>query len=180
MSLPGFNSREVKMDAVTIDQMDIKVHERYALDQEKLDTSFIKDSALISHYSEVMGITSIYSSKWEELFEIHVGNLPWAAFSPPPKFHIQKNRFFSHRIIPSMDWADENEDEEKEEQQKEGAEVPKLNEIKRALIARKLGAEPLSLFEKDKTALINLLDSIKFLNCLLREINAKKLQYQKG
>ncbi len=35
-------------------------------------------------------------------------------------------------------------------------------------------------FEKDKSTLINLLESIAWVNGLLKLINARKLQYQKG
>lgn len=36
------------------------------------------------------------------------------------------------------------------------------------------------LFERDKTALLNLLETIDWINGLLTQINGKKLQYQKG
>lgn len=36
------------------------------------------------------------------------------------------------------------------------------------------------LFERDKTAILNLLETIDWINTLLKQINGKKLQYQKG
>ncbi|MEN9343931.1 MAG: hypothetical protein RLZZ453_718 [Chlamydiota bacterium] len=36
------------------------------------------------------------------------------------------------------------------------------------------------LFEKDKSALMNLMEILEWINGLLKQINAKKLQYQKG
>ena len=37
-----------------------------------------------------------------------------------------------------------------------------------------------ALFERDKTAILNLLETIDWINGLLKQINGKKLQYQKG
>jgi len=167
------------MNSITIDKFDIKVHERYAKDQEKLDPGFIKDAHTIPPHSEITGTSIIYASKWEELFETQMRNISWAAFPPPPKFTIQARRFFSHRIIPSIHLGDETADEEEQQKQDEEREKEQKNLFEAIL---EVGKEKKTTIhtEKERTVVLSLLDSIKMLNKLLAIINARKLQYQKG
>ncbi|HSX04229.1 MAG TPA: DUF5399 family protein [Rhabdochlamydiaceae bacterium] len=161
------------MEKVTIDQLGIEAHRRYAFDQETLDTAYITESPLVPQHSEITGTSAIYSSKWEELFEVHLKNIPWAAFSPPPKYFRQRNRFFSHALIPGILWSDEDENEEDEERDNERK---KQNESMRNII----NAISCRRIKGEESALLNLIESVKLLNSLLREINSRKLQYQKG
>lgn len=108
------------MRPVTIDQLDIKIHERYAKDQQQLDTKYIKESTAIAAYSEIVGTSSIYPSNWEILFELQIKNISWAAFCPPLRYTLQSNRFFSYQILPTIYLRDElDEEEESEEEEKE-------------------------------------------------------------
>jgi hypothetical protein len=160
------------MEKVTIDQIGIEAHRRYAIDQENLDTAFIADTKAIPLQLEIAGTSQIYSSKWEELFEVHLKNIPWAAFSPPPMYHSQRNRFFSHALTPGMLWSDEDEEQDNEDDGERKRQNESLKNIINAISCRKIKGE--------ESALLSLIESVKLLNSLLREINAKKLQYQKG
>ena len=161
------------MEKITVDQIGIEAHKRYAVDQENLESSYITDSSMIPQHLEIAGTSAIYSSKWEELFEINLKNIPWAAFSPPPKYFSHRNRFFSHALIPGILWSEEDESEEDEERENERKKQNEtLHAIIEAISSRKI--------KGDGSALLNLIESVKFLNSLLKEINSRKLQYQKG
>jgi hypothetical protein len=162
------------MKAVTIDQLDIKDHVRWAQDQEGYDVSFIKESHLVAPHPEILGTSVIYPSKFEELFELQKRNLPWASFSPPKNFHMFSKRFFSYRLFPNIYW------EEKEEEESSEDEDSNQDLIREVIRMKKKDNQTQSLFEKDKSAILNLLELIKWVNQLLKQINARKLQYQKG
>lgn len=163
------------MEKITIDQIGIDAHRRYAVDQETLESKYITESSMVPPHLEIAGTSMIYSSKWEELFELNVSNIPWAAFYPPPNYRIQKNKFFSHAITPNILWADEDAFNEDEEQDQE-KERKKQNDVLDAL----LEALSKNQIKEEESVLLNLVESIKMLNSLLREANSKKLQYQKG
>jgi hypothetical protein len=158
----------------TIDNLDIKTHERYAQDQQIYDKSFITESTLLSPHLEIAATSTIYSSKWEELFEMGTKNIPWAAFSPPAH-QRQTNRFFSYRILPTIFVAEETDEEEEEEQKKREDEI-----LKKVIRAKKGKNQDPSLFERDRSSILNLLETVRSLNQMLSQINSRKLQYQKG
>lgn len=162
-------------NAVTIDRLDIKSHTRYAQDQQKLDTKYTHESSLIHPHSEITGTSTIYTSSWELLFETQKKNLPWASFLPPRSYALQSKRFFSYRIIPSMDVG--SEDDEEDEEQKEGREQELIEKLLSAVKEEKHNK---ASFEGEQKILLNLFNSMRHLNQLLAQINARKLQYQKG
>ena len=162
----------MKTKGITIDQLGIEIHERWASDQEQLDAKYIQESNLIHDHSEIAGTSSIYSSKWAELMEIEHTYITWAAFVPPPDYEKQCNRFFSFDITPKFRWL---EDEEKEENHNR-----QFEERKKRVKMKKPRAMHKTLVQRDQSALISLLDSMKSIHDLLREIQSKKLQYQKG
>ncbi|MBS0629806.1 MAG: DUF5399 family protein [Verrucomicrobia bacterium] len=164
-----------KTNAVTIDNYQIEAHERYATDQSLLDVSYLSDANLIPRHFEIANSESTISSKWEELFETNISKHPFATFAPPPKFNLMRNRFFSYVISPEFDWVENEQDEEKEQREKK-----QLEEYKEKILSKKSKSTPIALLEKDRSALFNLLDSIQMLNGFLREVHARKLQYQKG
>lgn len=165
-------------NAITIDNYDVKIHERYAIDQAHYDPGFLCDASEIPTHFEVASTKTHLVSKWEELFGIHLHHHPFAAFFPPPRYAMMRNRFFSYRLSPEFDWTnsemDDNDEEERKEEKKQAEKYKKMIKAKKPL------KMPLALFEKDQNALLNLIDSIHMLNGYLREINARKLQYQKG
>ena len=164
------------MEKITIDQIGIDAHKRYAIDQESLETKYLTESTAIQPQLEIAGTSMIYSSKWEELFEFNFCNTTWAAFLPPPNYRTQRNKFFSHALIPGILWSEAEEDEDLEEDEDTENERKKQNHLINQII------ESLSTgsIKEDESALLNLIQSIKTLNSLLREVNARKLQYQKG
>lgn len=164
------------MKPVTLDQIGIEAHERYAKDQDVLDASFIKGAA--PHF-EILGTSAIFSSEWDKLFEYSQRNHPWAAFAPPPLFALlQRRRFFSFSIIPSLDGFSQDEessggqDDENEDDQPDA-----FAEEKERLMNVNVDQQS---HEKERSILFNLFDSMEHLNELLKEIHSKKLQYQKG
>ncbi|NGX39910.1 MAG: hypothetical protein KR126chlam1_01248 [Chlamydiae bacterium] len=164
-------------NAVTIDNYDVKTHERYAVDQGAYETKYIDEANLIPRHFEIPGSKSSFASKWEELFEVHLGIHPWALFDSPPRFGNRRNRFFSYCISESFDWVEDTEEDE-EEQKKE--EKRQIEAYKRKIQKKKAKHLPLAIFERDQKALLSLFDSIESLNSLLRHVHARKLQYQKG
>lgn len=170
MSVP---KEVIVSEAVTIDNYNMGVHERYAVDRESYDRTFLVDASEIPRHSNLATTESSIKSKWEELFETNEKRHPFAAFAPPPGFASMRNRFFSHAISPEFDWAKEDETADEEEAQYVEAYKEKIASQRSSLI-------PMALFENDKTALLNLFDSIQLLNGIIREIHGRKLQYQKG
>jgi hypothetical protein len=166
------------MKPVTIDNLSIKIHERYAQDQSLLDPKYITESHSVTTQSEITGTSSIYTSKLEALFEFNLKNCPWASFSPPPRFLFQARRFFSFSLFPYLSFGEEKEREDDEEENEERKEANDLIERARAVDPGKEGSS--SAFEKERTSILNLLDTLKHLNGLLKHINARKAQYQKG
>ena len=164
------------MKAVTIDKLDIKDHMRWAQDQEVLEIAFVTEASVVAPHPEILGMSMIYPSKFEELFELQKKNQHWAAFSPPKNFHLFGKRFFSYRLFPSINWEDEEEGGEGSENQT----GPDQDLIQAVFRIKKLGNQTPYLFEKDKSAMLSLLESIKWINNLLKQITGRKLQYQKG
>jgi hypothetical protein len=171
------------MKPVTIDNLNIKDHVRWAKDQELLDPTYTKEVSLVSHHPEVLWNSIILTSKWEELFEWQKRNVSWANFEAPDKYHLVSKRLFSYRLFPNIYWKDEDEESEDKEHQEQGEdkhEQEGTNLLKQVLDLEKFPNQPMPLFERDKSTIVSLLESIKFLNTLLAQINARKLQYQKG
>ncbi|MBS0604983.1 MAG: DUF5399 family protein [Verrucomicrobia bacterium] len=164
------------MKAVTIDKLNIKDHLRWAQDQEALESIYVTEAQTVAQHPELVGLSMIYPSKFEELFELAKKNQHWACFTPPKNYHVFGKRFFSYRLFPSIHWEDEEEGGEEPSNQEE----PNHDLIQAVIRIKKMGSQTSSLFEKDKSAMINLLESIRWINKLLKQINARKLQYQKG
>ncbi len=167
------------MKAITIDNLDIKDHIRWAQDQTILDPTYLAEAQSIVHHPEHMGMSTIYTSQWETLFEWQKRNLPWASFSPPLKYHVASRRLFSFRLFPSIFWS-EDEEESSEDAPDQHEKEPSNDLWKQVINIAAFPNQPSVLFEKDKTAILNLLESIKHLNNLIAHISARKLQYQKG
>lgn len=68
-------------------------------------------------------------------------------------------------------------EKKKEDSDEEPASDDLIHEV---LKIQKPSGQKQSLFEKDKSTILNLLESIKGIDRMLKQINARKLQYQKG
>lgn len=165
------------MKAVTIDNFDIKIHEQYARDRVSFDPTFIVDAQGLSPHFEIGGTSSIYSSKWEELFEIGARNAPWAMFAAPLSFKFNSNRYFRFSILPTFDeFLEDEEDEDHNDEESEAK-----NQLRYKILSAKKGKKQThEIFENERSKLLNFCDSVKILNKLLTHINSRKLQYQKG
>lgn len=175
----SFPCKELMMKATTIDNLDVKIHERYAQDQQIYDRSFVTDSSLVSPHADIAATSAIYASQWEALFEASVKNLSWAHFTPPSMYYRMRNRFFSYSILPFIDIHRDREREKEEEQESE-EQARESALLKKALSAKKGKNQDTSIFERDKSAIVNLLQTVEHLDEILGQINARKLQYQKG
>ncbi|MBI3236313.1 MAG: DUF5399 family protein [Chlamydiales bacterium] len=166
------------MKAVTIDNLDLKDHIRFAQDVMNLDTTYLTDAQAVAKHPEHLGVSTIYASQWEALLERQKRNIHWASFSPPSKYHLANKLLFSFCLFPKAFWEDseESKQEDSEQKKEEKENLPDL-------FIQVMKTEPKhrsSLFEKDKSCILNLLESIRDLNKLLAHISARKLQYQKG
>ena len=164
------------MKAVTIDQLDIKEHVRWAQDQLDFDIALIKDTHVIAHHPEIIGTSSIYPSKFDELFELQKRNPSWACFSPPHNFHAFNKRVFSHQLFPTLSWDDQEQGEQESSEEDEASDriVQLVGKLK------KLSNQTPAALEKDRSSILGALESIRWINHLLKQIYARKLQYQKG
>lgn len=163
------------MKSVTIDQLDLKDHVRWAQDQIDYDPIF-SDRNTLPH-AEIAGISSIYSSKTEELFELQKRNQHWAAFSVPEEVNLFNKSLFSYSLFPYITIGNEREEEEEEQDESQGN---RQNLVQLVRDIQNFTPQSNRFFEKDKTAILNLLDSIGWVNQLLVQIHGRKMQYQKG
>jgi hypothetical protein len=84
------------MSEVTLDQMPIEAHKRYAHDQISLDKTYMVHTQPVPAPAAT---SAIYTSEWAELFGIDETNT-WATFSAPN--HFQSNHCFSYALIPNI------------------------------------------------------------------------------
>ncbi len=168
------------MKPITIDNLDIKDHVRWAQDQAIFDPTYLTEAQAVVQHPEYLGTSTIYASQWESLFEWQKRNVHWAAFAAPLKYHLATRRLFSYRLFPSIYWEEDEEDPGEDQQQDEEKKEPSTDLIKQILQVERFSKQPAVLFEKDKTAILNMLESIKYINQLIAHISARKLQYQKG
>lgn len=185
----------------TVDNFDIKIHQRYAADQANLDKKYITDSVNAGPYFEVVATTSTYSSKLATLLESNKRNICWAAFPEPAEFSSQRNRFFAFQILTNFHWIDDHEREEDEtleyeEEQGDLSEERKkelqqkilrdeklvliyVNELISRIEELEKTADSRRLFEKEKTCMLNLINCIRYLNSMIAQVKTRRLQ-QKG
>lgn len=159
--------------AVTIDQIGIEVHDRYAKDQEKLkkiDSFFIKDAA--PHF-ETTGTSSIFTSEWEKLFSFFSDrNHTWAQFADAPNFSLPGRRsFFSFALVPSLEGFSQEE---------ESGERVYFAEERERLSSVKIPHHALAHLERERSQLFNLLDKIGEFNELLQQIHSNRIGTQRG
>lgn len=163
---------------LTIDNYDVSVHERFAKDQEALEPVFLVESGKIPAHLDIAALDKSLLSKWEALFELDRHRHTFAQFAPPPRYSLMRNRFFSHVVSQEFDWAEEADEEDQEEQRKQEEKRAKL--YKEKIKKTKCSTLPPLLFERERSHLLNLVDSIHLLNGFMREIHGRRLQYQKG
>lgn len=141
--------------------------QRYAYDQKILDRSYIDESSLIAPHSEVNGTSSIFSSEWELLFETQKRNHSWAHFRSPLEYGAQPRKFFAYHVLPNVEISDEDEES-----------AAALNLLKEHPGPGDL--RTMHIFEREKNTLVNMFETLSYLNALLKHANTHKLRYQRG
>ncbi len=142
------------MKSVTIDNIGVQAHRRYAKDKAELDPTFLTEPLLLVPHVPSNSLSAIYSSKWEELFDLK-GNSSWANFSPPPEFHLASSRLFRFDTFRPF-WDTDAESS---------------FESTKTLISSEW---------EDHPTINSLLDAIEKIQALLFLVHSRKLQYQKG
>lgn len=151
---------KMKPSTVTVDNLPTAVHEQYARGLEIYDRAFVTESPLVSPHVNMAVTSTTYASQCDALFETHIKNQSWAHFSPPPEFTKARNRFFSVSILPSSREHEES--------------------IELVMQAPKARNQDPMLFERDRSAIVNLLETADSLTQILQQIKAFMLQYRKG
>ncbi len=168
------------MKAVTIDNLDIKEHIRWAKDREIFDAALVHDTHQIAQHPEISGLSAIFPSQLEELFNWEKGVNPFANFAVPYNVHQFSRHLFTYRLFHNIHWKQANDDEDaSEEDESEGKSKPEENLLLQIKAVR-TSSHNSTIFEKDKSTLISLLESIQSINKMLEQITSRKLQYQKG
>lgn len=173
----------MKTAPVTFDSIDISVHQRYAKDQALLDPTFLAETQIVAHHPEITSISRIYSSKWEELFELYKRSSSWAFFCPPSQYLSQSKRFFSHCLLPTISWSVSTEGSDN----KNGSALPSL--YSREPLRRMTKEEvektihqtpcPSPDDEEQKLTILSLINTIDTIDTMLGMIHGRKAQ-QKG
>jgi len=161
----------------TIDNLGIETSIRYAKDKEFMDHSLIEESKFIPKQTEVAVTAPYFPSEFEALYSTQVKTAPWADFFEPPVYMSYTKMLFSYQIIPNLGTAE-----------KQQLELEKIKELllpsvkkrkKRKNIVQGVTLEEREE-EKERKALINLLECLGFLDKQLGFINMRRGQYHKG
>jgi len=171
------------VESRTIDNLGLGPSIRWAQDQEFIDQSIIKESPFVSMQTTVDVASPFFTSEFDVLFQIKQRFAPWAFFSTPQGFNLQKMRLFTYQIIPSLG----TEEFLSAQMQKVRDKVAssKENRIKRRSEGR--GSEypwedekEEEEEERESKTLIHLIEYINVLDTLMAQINARRSQYSKG
>ncbi|MFY7842742.1 MAG: DUF5399 family protein [Rhabdochlamydiaceae bacterium] len=178
-------------EKVTIDNLRIKDHNKYANNQKAFNPVFVKDSPFISQQSTIDSIEPFYHSAFDKLFGLIFKNQPWARFEAPP-FSLNRFHCFSSSIVPFLD--SENHLSQKIDQAyldsvhmfyaKE--EIPSkfsqenLTQTKHDLIQSLENTISTEFLMQQQEILKELITCVEDLNKMIVECNTRRLQYQKG
>ncbi len=161
----------------TIDSLGIETSVRYAKDKELIDPKLIEESKFIPAQTEISVTSPYIPSEFEEFYNTQSKNAPWADFFEPPMYVSHKKMLFSYQVMPNLGTS------EKQQYELEKIKTLLLPSIKKRT-KRKNIVEGVSLEEreeeKERDALISLLECIGFLDKQLGFINMKRGQYHKG
>jgi|GEM_PF-3240201 len=91
----------VSQGPVTIDNLPITEHTRFAIDQMQLEERFVNEAAFIGEISEEIVPAPSFESEFAHLFGFSITNVPWAHFSPP-KQRGKKALFSRKGLLPNL------------------------------------------------------------------------------
>lgn len=155
--------------ARTIDNLGLDISNQYAEGREAYDESLVKESKAITSQARVDVTTPFLPSESDSLFGLSERGAVWPAISPPPSYNSSRRRLFAEQVIPSLGTPDA------QETQMERLEAFGNSEIDR----HPNPADALEIGREQKT-LLTLLGKIHDCDQDLIEINARRVQYQKG
>lgn len=163
----------------TIDNLGIEPSIRWAQDQEFIDSSIIKDSPLVSTQTTIEVSVPCFISAFDLLFQTKQQFVPWALFSPPQGYDLQRMRIFTYQTIPSLG----TEELRMAQKQKIKQRIDSKNKRKRKRIRRKGRRGFVAEEEEQEQAskiVIDFLESIDDSDKMMERINALRSQYSKG
>lgn len=154
------------MKAVTIDNLPIDTHQKYAESQKM---SAARTQETLSAFPEILGTSTIFASKLEELLETPAGSTPWATFCPPPGYTEQAKRFLESFALFLKEIRDNTE-----EGASENPELRKFVETVNEKIETALANE------KDKGTLLNMVDCLGRINEWVWFVKTHNIRQQRG
>lgn len=163
-------------DIRTIDNLGIDTSTRYALDQQLKEEKLFQEIGKISPQMEIDIALPSFASEVDILLRSGATHTIWAHFFPPSRFAERRGRIFAYLLIPSLG------SEEKKELQMQKI----LAELQHIQLPSHENAEPWEQAveraqeEKELHKLIALFKTLMLLNGFLVDINARRLQYQRG
>lgn len=148
---------------VTLAELSIQVHNRYAQDQEILSQT--QDLALdAAPHFQISVVNPVYSSECDKITGFDKRVQTWGIYSPPPNYTPAKPRgYFGSSILPSLT-----------PQEKAFAEQ------KQRLLAAELKEGISSEMEAQRTCLFDLLSSLEELEELFQSAQSERLRTQRS
>jgi hypothetical protein len=164
------------MTPKTIDNLGYDASQRYAVDQQFLSgqDKIHQEARELFGQTQVNTATPSFSSEVDSLLNPTGKNPAWANFSAPHGFFEHKKKFFTHQLLPQMSIQEKNEGYAKkitdfDGHQEENEHKPEWEITKEA-----------EKTDKEKTALLNLLNCLLNLDKCMLYVNSKRTQYHKG
>ena len=170
----------------TIDNLGMDVSTDYALRQQTLDKTLIKEAQTVAGQTQVDVTIPFFPSEMESLLHGSPLQRSWALFFPPTPYLEQKKRLFTFQSVPSLGSEDKQASQVDkilaQLQMLESKQLKEKNKRKRQN-QEQINEEEgriLEEEEKEKKVLTTLLETIAFLDKLIVDINSRRSQYQKG
>lgn len=155
--------------ARTIDNLGLDTSTNYAQGREDYDESFIKDSPTIPSQTRIDVTNPFRPSEFELLFGLSKKGILWSVPSPPPHFYASRRHLFVDQLVPSLGPPEVQD-----------AQIERLDAVGNEEIEHCSNPTEADEIGKEKTAISSLLDTVRDFNGDLIEINARRIQYQKG
>jgi len=170
-------------EAKTVDNLGIEPSIRWALDQERVDLSIVKEAPFVSKQTVVDVAAPTFVSEFDLLFQTRQRFVPWASFSAPPGYNFQTMRIFTHQVIPSIGPEKLLTAQiQKIKDKISSREKARLNRSSKGTKFKYPWEEDREKEEehRESQVLIHLLDYLNTSDAILGQINARRNQYSKG
>jgi|GEM_PF-671857 len=162
------------MEPKTIDDLGIEISQRYALDIAEYEKGYYDEAPRVSQQMQVDVTETYYPSHVDAMLGGDLKNHPFPDFYPPMNYTIQRQRTFTHQLLPSL-----GSDEMLETQ---------IERIKSTVSTDEEGVkgkgwEQVANFDeeaKEAKTLVKFLHLIQSFDRILKEIHAGRNQYQRG